>query len=238
MDPAAPITVLYADDHYLAVDKPAGLLVHGTALDAHTSDTLIGRLREELGGTLSPVHRLDKATSGVMLFARDNTAASAISRNWHTDVAKHYIAIVRGFVTTASTVDNPVRDRDTGERKDAITRIWPIACAELDVAVDRYPTARYALVGAEPVTGRRHQIRQHLKHLSHPIIGDTSYGKSVHNRFFAAQFNAPRLLLHAKQLSFTHPFTQQPVSLEAAPDAAFQRVLDGLTWHASTDISI
>lgn len=222
--------ILFEDAHFIAVDKPAGLLVHPSHIDARNSDTLVTRLASQTGLRCAPVHRLDRATSGVMVLAKHTEAASRLSAVWPTGVRKQYHAIVRGHMTTAIELAHPVRDRDTGARRDATTHFTPLAHAEIDEHVDRYPTTRYSLVQAEPMTGRRHQIRQHLKHLNHPILGDTSYGKSVHNRYIAERFNAHRLLLMAKQLSFCHPFNGDLVCLEASHDAAFQRVLDGLPW--------
>lgn len=226
----AEIEVLFEDPHFIAVNKPAGLLVHPTDIDAHNHKTLIGILSEQTDKRCAPVHRLDRATSGVMLLALTADAARAASALWPDKIVKRYHAVARGYMSESIDLEHTVRDRDSGVRQLARTRFRPLAQTEIDEAVDRYPTARYSLVEAEPLTGRRHQIRQHLKHLSHPIIGDTSYGKSVHNRFFAARFDAPRLLLMAKELRFKHPFTGLPIHLEATPDAAFQRVLDALPW--------
>ncbi|MEM7378057.1 MAG: pseudouridine synthase [Pseudomonadota bacterium] len=223
--------ILFEDAHFIAVDKPAGLLVHPSHIDAQNADTLITRLAEQTGQRCAPVHRLDRATSGVMVLAKHADAARALSATWATGVRKSYHAVVRGHLRAATRLEHPVRDRDSGVRRDAITRFAPLAEVEINEHVDRYPTTRYALIEAEPITGRRHQIRQHLKHLNHPILGDTSYGKSVHNRYIATRFNAQRLLLMAKQLSFRHPFNGDLVCLDASPDAAFQRVLDGLPWR-------
>lgn len=231
MPTPSPIRVLFEDGYFIAVDKPAGLLVHASAIDAHNTDTLIDQLNLQTGLQLAPIHRLDRATSGVMVLAKNAAAARALGQVWATDVAKTYNAIVRGYLCEPVDLHHPVRDRDTGVRRDANTRFRPLAFAEIDEAVDRYPTTRYSLVEACPLTGRRHQIRQHLKHLNHPIIGDTSYGKSVHNRFIAKRFDAPRLLLLAKRLSFSHPFTGHHVTIDAEPDALFSRVLNGLPWR-------
>jgi len=229
------LTVLFEDEHLVAVNKPAGLLVHPSAIDSHNTDTLISRITHQLGTRCAPIHRLDRATSGVILLARHSGAARHMGQTWHETTEKTYLAVVRGHLKDAVDLEHPVRDRDSGKRQLAQTRFRPLAEVEIPEAVDRYPTTRYGLVEAKPITGRRHQIRQHLKHLSHPIVGDSSFGKSVHNRYIARRFDAARLLLHAKGLSFTHPVTHLRVSLEAAPDAAFQRVLTGLPWRTAQD---
>jgi len=167
------LTVLFEDEHLVAVNKPAGLLVHPSAIDSHNTDTLISRITHQLGTRCAPIHRLDRATSGVILLARHSGAARHMGQTWHETTEKTYVAVVRGHL------------------KDAVDL--------------------------------------------HPIVGDSSFGKSVHNRYIARRFDAARLLLHAKGLSFTHPVTHLRVSLEAAPDAAFQRVLTGLPWRTAQD---
>jgi len=217
------LPLLHLDTDLAAIDKPAGLLVHPSGLDAHETRTALGLLRDQLGDDLWPLHRLDKATSGVLLFARNAGAA----RHWRLafeagTVRKQYLALVRGW---------PGGDGEGGEidyalardpelpsagqpRLAAVTRWRQLACFEWPFSADgRHATSRYALVEAQPLTGRRHQIRRHFKHIAHPIVGDTTHGKTAHNRAVAAWLGTPRLWLHARS-----------VELPAAPGGAPWRI--------------
>lgn len=202
-----PLAVLHADADLVAIDKPAGLLVHPSALDAHEERTALGLLQAQRGERLFPLHRLDKGTSGVLVFARSPEAA----RHWgqafdRGEVAKRYLALVRGWPPEAGSIDYPLaRDPErpsAGQpRLPALTHYRRLACLEWPFAVDeRHASSRYALVELEPVTGRRHQIRRHFKHISHPLIGDTTHGKAAHNRAVAAWLGIDRLWLHAGRL--------------------------------------
>lgn len=199
-----PLRLLHLDTDLAAIDKPPGLLVHPSALDAHEEHTALQLLQEQLGQKLFPLHRLDKATSGVLLFAR--TAAAA--RHWGTafeggTVAKRYLALVRGWPPEAGAIDHALsRDPELPSRGQprlpALTRFRRLACFDWPFAVDApHPTSRYALVEAAPLTGRRHQIRRHFKHIAHPLVGDTTHGKGAHNRAVAAWLGVQRLWLHA-----------------------------------------
>lgn len=224
-------TPLFRDEHYVAVHKPPGLLVHRTWL-AEDTDFLLQRVRDRVGQRVYPVHRLDRATSGVIVFGLSPAATRRLRSAFEAQqVSKCYLAVVRGWVTAAGTVDHPLDDPETGVgRRPALTRYRPLARTELPFAVDRYPTARYSLVAAEPLTGRRHQVRRHLKHVAHPIVGDTSYGKGTHNRFFRSRFGLDRLLLVASELRFVHPYTGDPVLIRAARDPDWERLLEALGW--------
>lgn len=229
------LNILYQDQNLIAVDKPAGLLVHRTGLaqDQNQAQFLLQLLRDQIGQKVFPVHRLDRPTSGVIIFALSSEVATQLSEALQTDSAsKTYWAIVRGWLAAEGVVDHPVKDPDTGKApKDGITQFRCLERFELPQPVDRYPVARYSLVELHPKTGRRHQLRQHLKHLSHPMIGDTSYGKSVHNRFFQEKLAVNRLLLHAKSLYFIHPKTQKAWFIEAPLDQQWIRALNQLRQH-------
>jgi tRNA pseudouridine65 synthase len=203
----APLAVLHLDDDLVAIDKPAGLLVHPSALDAHETDSALQRLREQLGQPLWPLHRLDKATSGVLLFARHAEAARQWGRAFEQgEVRKRYIALVRGWPPEAGQIDHPLaRDPErpsTGQPTlPACTRYERLACFDWPFSADgRHASSRYALMAVTPLTGRRHQIRRHFKHIAHPLIGDTTHGKSVHNRAVADWLGAQRLWLHALRI--------------------------------------
>jgi tRNA pseudouridine65 synthase len=221
---------LHRDDRIVAVDKPAGLLVHPSALDAQEQRTALKLLRDQLGERLWPLHRLDKATSGVLLFARDADAA----REWglafeQGRIAKRYLALVRGWPDAAGEVDQPLaRDPELPsqgqERLTACTRYRRLACFEWPFQVDaRHATSRYALVEVEPLTGRRHQIRRHFKHIAHPLVGDTTHGKGAHNRAVAQWLGTARLWLHCAWMEL--PTEHGPLRIAAPPGAEWEPLL-------------
>ena len=198
------LRILHVDSELVAIDKPAGLLVHPSAIDAHEQRTALQLLQAQLGERLLPLHRLDKGTSGVLLFARTQEAARRWGQAFESGtVAKHYVALVRGWPAPAGTIDyalarDPERPSQGQQRVPAVTRFrcldmfeWPFRTSE------KHPTSRYALVEAEPLTGRRHQIRRHFKHIGHPLVGDTTHGKGAHNRAVASWLGSRRLWLHA-----------------------------------------
>jgi tRNA pseudouridine65 synthase len=229
------LTVLHHDDDLVAVDKPPGLLVHRTRIaDAETF--ALQALRDQLGRRVHTVHRLDRPTSGVLVFALTTEAARLLSAQFEAQqVGKRYLAVVRGWPPVTGDIDRPLDDPEAsvpGRRapRAALTRYRRLATVELAVAVTRYPTSRYALMEVQPRSGRRHQIRRHLAHIRHPIIGDTSHGEGRHNRFFRERFGLHRLLLHAWRLDLTHPVTGRPLRLEAPPDAQWDGLLAALGW--------
>jgi tRNA pseudouridine65 synthase len=198
------LPVLHLDADLVAIDKPAGLLVHPSALDAHEERTALRTLEHQLGQKLFPLHRLDKATSGVLLFGRSREAAQHWGPAFEAGtVAKRYLALVRGWPAERGTIDQPLaRDPElpsAGQvRLPAATRFERRACFDWPFQVDgAHPSSRYALVQAEPLTGRRHQIRRHFKHIAHPLVGDSTHGKGAHNRAVAAFLGVQRLWLHA-----------------------------------------
>ncbi len=223
----------------MAVHKPAGLLVHRTDLDRHETRFAVQILRHQIGQPVWPVHRLDKGTSGILLFALDREVGRAMGGLFEAgEVAKRYLAVVRGHPPAAGEIDHPLApmaDEHAGcaagrAARPAVTRYRTLATAALPYQVDRYPTSRYALVELMPLTGRRHQLRRHMKHIAHPIIGDATHGKGRHNRLFQELFGCRRLLLAAVELGFTHPVTGERVLLKAPPSADFASVLAGLGW--------
>ena len=223
-------TVLFRDTHYVAIYKPANMLVHRTPL-ANDTRFVLQELRNQLRQRLYPVHRLDRATAGVLLFAFSSAAAEAVARQFREQQThKIYWAIVRGWITEPGSIDHPVKVGESAQRKPAVTHYRPLATVELPYPVDRYPTSRYSLLEIEPKTGRQHQIRQHLKHISHHLIGDTSYGNGKHNQFFRDHFNIHRMLLLAKSLEFIHPYTGQITEISATPDPEWRILLEQLGW--------
>ncbi len=236
------LDILYRDDYLIAIHKPSGLLVHRSQLDRHETRFAVQLLRDQIGRRVHPVHRLDKSTSGALVFALDRETASRLSRTFGTrEVMKRYLAVVRGHMPAeAGTIDHPLSHQpDEAEglpagasavAREAVTRFRQLATTELPHRVDRYPTSRYALVALEPETGRRHQLRRHLKHLAHPIIGDATHGKGRHNRLFAEHYGCTRLLLACTHLRFTHPWHDETVDLRCPPAADFQALIAALGW--------
>ncbi|SHG93806.1 pseudouridine synthase [Ferrimonas marina] len=231
-----PLTILYQDAHLVAINKPAGTLVHRGERASHGRHPILQQLRDQIGQTLYPVHRLDKATSGVLLFALDSDTASRLVKQWG-EVNKRYLAVVRGHLqdTLLDLPLAPPRDRfdpnwTPGPEKPAQTRFTCLAQAELAIAIDKYPSSRYSLVCCEPLTGRKHQIRRHLRHLGHPILCDTRYGKNRHYHYFRDHFGINRMLLHCQQLQLTHPVSKASLVIEAPLDDLFQSALARLDW--------
>ncbi|MCA1769564.1 MAG: pseudouridylate synthase [Halomonas sp.] len=232
-----PLRILHLDEHLVAVHKPAGLLVHRTALARGESEFLLQRLRDQLDQRVYPVHRLDRPTSGVMLFALAPEIAKRLGEAFtERQVTKRYLAVVRGIGPVADRLEYPLREEDGSRPKaempamEAITEIRRLDSVELPVQVDRYPHSRYSLMEARPLTGRRHQIRRHLSQRGYPVIGDAKHGKGNHNRFFAERLDAPRLLLAAVGLAFMHPVTGRPLRLSCALDATMTALFQRFGW--------
>jgi len=225
-----PLRLLHADADLVAIDKPPGLLVHPTALDAHEARSALQQLRAQLGVPLWTVHRLDKATSGVLLFARSAEAARAIGEAFEAGrVRKRYLALVRGWPPEEGEIDQPLaRDPElpsAGQpRLPALTRYRRLACHEWPFPDGRHASSRYALVEVEPLTGRRHQIRRHFKHIAHPLVGDSTHGKGPHNRAVAAWLGVPRLWLHALRLELPAFNGREALVIEAPAGTEWDRL--------------
>lgn len=217
------LPLLHLDEHLVAVDKPPGLLVHRTQLAAHEDEAALQLLRDQLGRPVWPVHRLDRGTSGVLLFALSAEVASALGAMFEQGAMdKRYLALVRGWpADDAGLIDHPLaRDPEqpsAGQTLLAAQTRWRVLQRlEWPIATDpRFPTTRVALLEAEPLQGRRHQIRRHLKHIAHPILGDATHGKGPLNRAVAAWLGTQRLWLHARQLVLTHPVSGAALVLQA-----------------------
>jgi tRNA pseudouridine65 synthase len=239
--PMPELEIIHQDDHLVAINKPSGLLVHRSKVDRHETRLALQMLRDQLQQHVYPVHRLDKPTSGVLLFALTPDIARAVSEQFANQaVTKRYLAVVRGYAPEHGTIDHPLteehdkmtdrRARQNKPAQEAVTRFRRLARIELPVSVDRYPQTRYSLVEAIPQTGRKHQIRRHLKHIAHPIIGDAKHGKGVHNRFFQEEFTCHRLLLSCVEMNLLHPMTGEGLQLHAALGDSFKRVLERFGW--------
>ena len=233
------LDILYRDEHLVAIDKPAGLLVHRSDIDRHETRFAVQLLRDQLGRRVQPVHRLDKGTSGVLLFAFDAEITRSLGAQFESnEVEKTYRAVVRGWPAEFGLIDHPLsRQYDDYGRtlkealpQPAATRFRRLATVELPDAVERYPTSRYALLELEPLTGRRHQLRRHMKHIAHPIIGDATHGKGIHNRFFQQRFGCHRLLLACVELRFRHPLSGAEMTIRAPVGDQFAELVARLGW--------
>lgn len=224
--PATPISVLYADAQLAVINKPAGLMAHASAMARGEDDFLSDRLRVQFAQPVHLVHRLDRATSGCLLVAFDRDTAGALGRIFMSrHVEKDYLAICRGWPEQAQVVDHPL-DGGPGkpDKKPAVTAITRLATAQLELPSAAHESSRYALLLCSPHTGRYRQIRRHLKHLSHHLIGDSSHGDGRHNRQFR-MLGVHRMLLHAWRLRFVHPTTGAVLRACAPPDDDFLRAL-------------
>ncbi|MEP0203177.1 MAG: tRNA pseudouridine(65) synthase TruC [Halioglobus sp.] len=245
---ANSLEVVHHDSHLVVINKPPGLLVHRSKIDRHETRFALQMLRDQIGQHVFPVHRLDKPTSGLLVFALTPEVAAALSAQFsQREIAKQYLAVVRGYCPLQGEIDHALthkHDRIADSRasadkppQDALTHYRRLAQVEWPEAVDRYPHARYSLVELRPRTGRKHQLRRHMKHIGYPIIGDAKHGKGVHNRFFAERLDCSRLLLACTGLGFDHPATGKPVQLRAKPGEEFERLLVTFGWLAAANAS-
>lgn len=235
------LDILYRDPFLIAVNKPAGLLVHRSPIARKEKQFALQTVRNQIGQHVFPVHRLDRPTAGVLLFALTSETARKTSELFQTgQIKKKYIAVVRGYTAECGTIrydmknlrNQGIPDRDMLINNEYYTAsdYKRLATIEIDCEVDKYPTSRYSLVTLFPKTGRRHQLRRHMKHIRHPIIGDTKYGNSTHNHFFRDHFNCNCLLLNAVALKFQHPVTGSMVEISAPVSKEFESVLTKLNW--------
>ena len=242
---AETLPILYRDDRMVVVDKPSGLLVHRSPIDRHEIRFALQIVRDQLGRRVYPVHRLDKGTSGALVFALDTDSARALTQAFATrEVIKTYWAVVRGWPEPSGMIDRPlaaVEDARIGpqsmEPRAAQTAFRRLATYELPVRVDRYPTSRYALVELSPLTGRRHQLRRHLAGASHPIVGDSTYGKGRHNRLFRETLGTSRLLLACVRLEFAAGPDGAPLAIDAPPAPEFAGLLATLQSRYAASVS-
>ena len=222
----------------MAINKPAGLLVHRSRIDVAAEEFAVQKLRDQIGRLVFPVHRIDRPTSGVLLFALSPDTARSISLQFaNRDVKKSYLAIVRGHTPENRRWDEALvekhdrmtdaKAREVKPAQDAVTEFRRLDSWTVPFSTGKYPHSRYSLVEASPLTGRKHQLRRHFNHMAHPIVGDTTYGDRRHNRLFREQSGVHRLCLVAKRLIFTHPVRKVLVEIEADTGPIFE---DALSW--------
>ena len=224
------LEIIYQDEYIVAINKPHGLLVHRTSLARDASEFAIQLLKFQIGEQVFPVHRLDRKTSGVLLFALSKHTNAILQQQFvENRVKKKYIAIVRGFTDDEGVIDYPLR-KENGLMQEAITNYRTISRAEIEIPEQRHPTSRYSLVEIFPMTGRMHQIRKHFAHIFHPIIGDRPHGCNKQNKLFKEKFDMITMMLHAAEVKFVHPATNSPVCIKADVNSEFARVMALMGW--------
>jgi tRNA pseudouridine65 synthase len=225
--------ILHLDDQVVVVDKPAGMPVHRSRMVGDGDVYLVDVVRETVPGSLHLIHRLDRGTSGVVLIGRNAEVAGILGKQFmQREIGKTYLAVCRGWPDESGEIDYPLPGvRENSERKPALTRWRSLHTVEVPIAINRYPQQRYALVEISPETGRYRQIRRHFAHLRHPLIGDTSHGRTEHNRLYKQHFAVHRMLLHAWRLEFTHPLGGERLCIEAPLDAEFAGLLERFGWR-------
>lgn len=218
------LDILYQDQDLVAINKPHGLLVHRSSIAREAEEFALQILRDQLGQYVSPVHRLDRKTAGVLLFALNEEALKESSRLFAgNEVRKRYLAIVRGYTEDAAVIDYPLK-RDDGKLQEAVTNYRTLQRAEIPIPFGKHSSSRYSLVEVIPQTGRMHQIRKHFAHIFHPIIGDRPHGCNKQNRHFKAQWDMTTMLLHAERLEFVHPKNGEQIRISAPLHPEFRRM--------------
>jgi tRNA pseudouridine65 synthase len=219
------LEIIYRDEVLVAINKPHGLLVHRSPIAADASEFAVQLLRDQLGEKVYPTHRLDRKTSGVLVFALDEKTNSSMQKSFmNKEIHKKYRALVRGFAPQEGTIDYPLTT-DDNKTQDAITHFRTIEQFEIPLPFGKHASSRYSLLEVTPETGRMHQIRKHLAHIFHPIIGDRPHGCNKQNKLFLEEWGMNTMLLHASSLEFVHPNTGERLKIEAAMHVEFERMI-------------
>ena len=211
------LDIIFEDDYLIAINKPNKLLVHHSHYSRNIRETSLAQLvRKYLNAKVHPLHRLDRKTSGLILFAKDVESCKTLQEQFFSnEVKKSYTALVRGHVTENLVIDSPIKNDDSGEYQEAESHLSPIQTIEYKKGVVPYPTSRYSMVKLSPITGRTHQLRKHMNKVAHPIIGDPKHGNRHHNHAFEEWFGHSNLYLHAHEIAFTHPQTSEKMMFSA-----------------------
>lgn len=238
------LDILYQDDYLIAVNKPSGLLVHPSWIAPKKTPNLVYSLKRYFrGAPVYTVHRLDRATSGVILFAKDKETAKKFNQIFSEHkIEKTYLCVTRGYTPQAGIIDyalKPIFDKKTDHPdsdkdkppKEAVSEYRRLGIVELPIPISRYPCARYSLVEVKPKTGRKHQIRRHMKHILHPLVGDTKHGEGRHNRLFREHFDCHRMLLMATEVKFEHPVTGENMVITAPVSKSVSELFNQLGWE-------
>ncbi|MBD3627537.1 pseudouridine synthase [Cyclobacterium sp.] len=219
------LPILYEDENYLAINKPVGVLVHKTPLERDPEALFaVQILRQQMGFKVYPLHRIDRPTSGILLFAKNGQAASRLQPQFAgSSIKKYYLSIVRGFMPEEhGFIEQPLAKDLEKDLQPALTEYWTMAKTEIPYASsNRYSSSRYSLVKVYPHTGRMHQIRRHFAHIRHYVIGDTTHGDNKQNKFIKQHYNKSQMMLHAWKMEFVHPSNQVLVKITAHPPDHF-----------------
>ncbi len=223
--------ILYEDDYLIAINKPNGIFMHRTSLDPTATVFVLQTVRDMLDQHVYMIHRLDRKTSGVVVLAKDQETQRNMGIAFQDrEVAKQYLAIVRGYTDETGTIEYDLL-LDNGKTVDSLTTYKTLQRVELDFSSsDKFPTTRYSLVELCPHTGRMHQLRRHMSHIFHPIIGDRPHGCNKQNRIFLERYEMNQLLLHARKLTFIHPITKSEIVISAPIFGEFDRMMDTMTF--------
>lgn len=225
------LEILYEDESIVAINKPHGLLVHRSSIARDTSEFALQLLRDQLGKIVYPAHRLDRKTGGVLLFSLNKETDQYLQKSFQEhQIDKKYLAVLRGFAPEEGVIDYPLK-KENGTLQDAQTSFRLLAKSELDIPFGKFPTSRYSLVEANPLTGRMHQLRRHFAHIFYPIIGDRPHGCNKQNKFWKENYQMDTMLLHASEVTFKHPFSGETIHVTAPVQSDFQKVLGILNIH-------
>ncbi|MBY0244921.1 MAG: pseudouridylate synthase [Sphingobacteriaceae bacterium] len=230
------LEIIYQDEHLIAINKPHGLIVHRTPMAKDATVFALQELRNQIGKRVSPVHRLDRKTGGILLFAFEKDVEIEMHKMFQDGlVEKKYIAILRGYSPDAMDIDYPLM-KENGMMQDAFTSFRTLQKVELAVAFGKHETSRYSLIEASPKTGRMHQLRKHFAHIFHPIIGDRKHGCNKQNKLFKDKWEIETMCLHASELIFTHPLTKQKVHIKSDFQNDFKAVMNLLNFKPLTHL--
>jgi len=237
------LDILYEDEYFIAINKPSGLLVHPSWIAPKRTPNATGMIKRYLdGATVHTIHRLDRATSGVILFGKEKETAKAMNQAFaDRKVKKTYLCVTRGYTDEGGVIDYPLKEKldkladkysnPDVKPKDAVSEYRRLSTVEVPHPIGKFPQARYSLVEVKPKTGRKHQIRRHMKHLSHPLVGDTKHGDGRHNALFREHYQLARMLLMATTLEFRHPVTEKMVTINAAVDQYTDQLFNRFGWQ-------
>lgn len=228
------LEILYQDQYLIAINKPHGLLVHRSSIAKDASEFAMQMLRDQINQHVYTIHRLDRKTGGVLLFALNEETHKAMQKKFAENmIKKTYRAVVRGYTEDEGVIDYPLK-RDDGKIQEALTKYKTLQQTEIDIPLGKFNTSRYSLVEVYPQTGRMHQIRKHFAHILHPIIADRPHGCNKQNKMFKEKFNMDTMLLHAKSINFSHPDTNDTINITASIQPEFERMVNQLNFNALT----
>lgn len=224
------LEILYQDEYLVAINKPHGLAVHRSNYIGDADIFAVQELRDQIGQYVYPCHRLDRKTSGVLLFALNEEVNSLMQKQFaENKVKKKYLTIVRGYTDDYGKIDYPLTN-EKGKTQEAITEYKTQNRAELNIPLGKFKTSRYSLVEVMPQTGRLHQIRKHFAHILHPIIGDRPHGCNKQNKLFKEKFEMTTMMLHAQEIEFVHPISKKLIHIKADLHSEFVRIMNLMNW--------